>query len=349
MFLVRGMSVENVNQIKMLIEADKDLMESKYYPLIQEMDKVLQERFPGGAINRVDVVKNQEISNEEVQGYLSALMAFGKESDDENKRNISKLADISQPLVFAHCGMMTNYGIGYLQQKYPKLTIECLFFEDSHAVILFGRGNTTKPFDSKACGKEVIICDYWAGKCYLANNLPKIQKESDIPFYSASLSYTNQVTGLTLNKAHYLSAKPETISGDANNRYEKMIRAWVVEDQKRFHQALFIAPKTTLPIKTTVNAAEIKNALTTLSKCSGWKYAQQQAFAWLECKDQKQAERIVKSLKASKAAVVTLCTKPNDTILFVKCEHIDYSKVTKLANAAAVEQKFDSQAILSFM
>ncbi|MBA3535837.1 MAG: hypothetical protein H0T84_04395 [Tatlockia sp.] len=341
--------MENVNQIKMLIEADKEVQESKYYPLIVEMDRVLQNRFPGGAINRVDIVQKQEISNEEVQGYLAALMAFEEESDDEKKKDISKLADISQPLIFVHCGLMTNYAIGYLQQKYPKLTFECLFFGDSHAAVLMGRSNTKKEFDSKTCGKDLIICDFWAGKSYLATNLPKMQKEGDIPFYTATVNnYTNQVSGLQLKKSHYLSGLPvEVISGDANNRYDKMIRAWVVEDQKRCNQAPFTAPKSPLPLKTTVDSLEIKNALTIVSKCSGWKYAQQKAFAWLECKDQKQAERVLKSLTASKAAVVTLCTKPNETTPFVKCEHIDYNKLTKLAKAATVEQKIDTRAILS--
>ncbi len=339
--------MESISQIKMQIKCDKEVQESKHFALIQDMDQRLQERFPGGAINRLDVIKSQGISNEEVERYLATFMVFGQELDDAKNRTLSKLADITQPLVFAHCGLFTNYATGYLQNKYPNLTVETLFFDDNHTVALIGRNKPSNTFNPKNCGKDVIIFDFWAGKSYLAMNLPKVQKENDIPFYNASINnYNNQVTGLVLHQSHYLAGTTDICCGDANDRYEKMVRAWVEEDQKRFKQAQFSPLKSPLPLKTPVDSNQIKNALTHLSKCSGWKYSQQTGFAWLECKDNNQADRIVKALKAAKFAEITLCTKPNDKIPFVKCEHIDHSKLNKLATVAIPEQKMDIEALM---
>ncbi|MGC1181435.1 hypothetical protein [Legionella sp.] len=334
-------------EVKTLIESDKEVQSNKHYELILEVDNIIQKRFPYGAINRVDVIKNQEVSDEELKEYFAAFSAYEKESDDEEKRGISKLADITQPLLFGNCGLFTNYAIGYLKKEYPNVNIECLYV-DHHVALLIGRDSSSNSKKANTWGKDTIICDIWAAKSYLASNLSVVQKETkDIPFYSRVVdNYTNEYKGIVLNKAHYLYGVPEVISGNSSIFYDQMLMDWVEEDQKRITQPSLTLPKTPLSIKTLLDPSEIKISLSKLSKSAGWKFSQKQGVAWLECNNQKQAERITQSLMATKSVVVSLCKRQDNGVPTVKCEHFDCTKLNKLVSSLNLEQNFNVQSLL---
>jgi hypothetical protein len=325
------------NEVKGLHIYSEEEKNNPYYSLIIEIDTLFQKRFPFGAINRIDIANELNLSNDELMKSLSALAAVGDELDDSHKRNIKTLADISQPILFGHCGFFTNYAIGYLKNKYPKVNIECMYV-DSHAVLLLGRNPSSNTFDVNKFGKDAIVYDRFAWKCYLASKLPIIQNEKDIPFYqNVSNRYTNENLSLLINQRHYLAGEPEVITGKSSLEYDKALMAWVQEDQKRWNVPALTAPKIDSSIKVALDANEVKESLSKISKCSGWKF--KEGIAWLDCKDENQSKRITEYLKATKATVVVSGQRQdNNQIYTVKCSHINLNKLKSLSDALNVKQ-----------
>ncbi|MBA2657574.1 MAG: hypothetical protein H0U70_11445 [Tatlockia sp.] len=340
--------MQTEKDIKILLEMDKEILTNKHYPLIQEVDNLLSERFPYGLFNRVDTIEKLEIPAEELQGYFSAITAFQQEITNKSKRDINKLADISQPLLLVQCEMMTSYAIGYLQAKYPKIKIECLYLGESHTLLVLGRAANSNPLDIKTWGKEAVLCDYWARFCIMASNFESLQKTAkNIPFYNAVVdNYTNQFIRLVLHSKHHLAGKPEIEEGALSASYDKVLVKWVAEDQKRFKQPALRAPLTSIGIIPELDPAEVKSALGTVSKCSSWKFNQKQGVAWLECKNQQQSERLAKSLDATKAAVISSGKNNATGVHTVKCAEINLGKLARLAQSLRTAPSIDLNAMI---
>ncbi|MBA2653331.1 MAG: hypothetical protein H0U73_13870 [Tatlockia sp.] len=334
--------MQTETEIKILLKMD-ELLElfSDYYAIVKDVDSFIHNRFPYGAFNREDKAKNLDLSDEELKGYLAAMEAFKIEMDDEKIRDVARLANISQPLAFADNRLMTNYTLGYLKLKYPSVKIEGLYV-GGYFLILIGRENYSDPENFSTWGNDAIICDFWAGRCDFADYFLQIEKTENIPFYTTFTDpYSCETTLSLYQMSHYLSGKPQVIEGATSSLYEQKLIKWVKEDQRRIHQPAPI-PHSTIGIKPALNSVALKSALSTISKCSDWKYSQTQGFAWLECKNLMQAQRITKSLENTRSTVVNLMMKEKKTntdpdIYFVKCTHINLPNLSKLAASLDVD------------
>lgn len=317
-----------------MIESDNETRSNKYWHLISDVEQILQARFPFGAFNRIDVVKNQKISDEERKAYADIWSKFLDEIKDPKKLSISKMADISQTLLLADCGFFTSYAIGYLKNKYPEVNVEFVRL-GVHAMLAIGREITSDPNDIKTWGKDAILFDYWANKSYLAAHFYQIQANApDIPFYPGMIDLSAYFTGLEDQNKHYLKGNPVASSGKGF----QILVEWVKEDQRRLALPQPVAPTTPLSVIPQIDSDDIENVLTQLSKYNGWKWNKNNSIAVLECESQEQAERIAATLRATKAVVVTLSSRQDNQIPTVKCEYIDLAQLQKIAFSFRVSE-----------
>ncbi|MFA6303525.1 MAG: hypothetical protein WC627_10420 [Legionella sp.] len=315
-----------------MIESDIKTRANKNWYLVLEIEKVLQERFPYGAFNRIDVVQNQEISDEERKAYTATWSKIIDEISVPEKLSISKMADISQTLLLADCGLFTSYAIGYIKNKYPEVNIEFVSL-DVHAMLVIGRDTSSEPDDIKTWGKEAILFDYWANKSYLASDFHEIQaKTPDIPFYAGMIDLSTYFTGLDVTDKHYLKGNPVALP----RRGFKILAEWVKEDQRRLTLPQPSSLKSPLYVTSPLDSDAIETLLTQLSKCGGWKFNKNNSSAILECTSQKQSERIKKTLETTKAVVVTLGSRKDNQVPTVKCEQFDFTQLQKIASSFSV-------------
>jgi hypothetical protein len=332
------------------MQCSSELMEHSLYALIQEVDQVIRERFPYGAFNQVDVIASQEISFSELNMYFRTHRAYEVETDDESKRDIRKLADMTQSLVQYHCGMSTNYATGYLKNKYPEINIKSIFLK-GHIMLLIGseisstvniKMNRLRPEQIRReidrWGPNAIICDIWAGKSYFARELMDEKQKSNIMFNTALMEH-DQLKELLLAEGHYLDGDIDIYAEAPSQRYDGMLIQWVKEDQRRFHLPNCTTPRTPSFIATPVGSSRLLPVLSQLSKCDGWKYNAKQNVAWIECETPKQAERAAKSLEFTKAAVVRVGTNPANKKPLVRCEYFDFTQLKRLSDSLVIEQE----------
>lgn len=330
-----GFKMHAKNEPEITIECDELTRKHEYWNMVLDVDQMIKKRFPGGAINRVDVVQSKNITKELQLAYFTIFQSLSNVMDSKKLSNddrAKELADISQTLQYGDCGSLTNYALGYLKHKYPALKIECIFWND-HNQVLLGRKSDSNPKDYRTYGDNALIYDPWANKCYFAKDLNKVRQESTIHYYTETYdAITNEHIEIKQVQEHYLSGEAIVYDGPANARFELGIVEWVKLDQQRHAAPLFAAPLITLPSTGELNTQLIKHLLTKLSKVSGWKFNAKQATAWLDCNEQV-AKEVQNHLLASKAMVVSRLYNTDTKMPAIKCTHFDVTTMQRLVNA----------------
>lgn len=345
------------------MQCSPEIIAHPHYALIQEVDRVIRARFPYGAFNRVDTAAAQQLSFLEIDRYFAINRAYSQESDNENKRDIQKLADITQSMVLHDCGMSTNYAMGYLKNKYPEVNVQVIFLKTHQMLLIGGQAslsstNTSINTDRLSLeqiknkisewGPDAIICDLWAARSYFAREF-LLEKQKDTIIFNKAIVCNNRVEKLIPVDGHYLDGNIDIYTGAANQAYDQMLMEWVIEDQRRFNLPKCVAPQTPSAIHTPIKSAELIPILTQLSKCEGWKYHSKQNAAWLEFETAKQAERAAKSLEYTKAMVVRIGRNPANGKSMVRCEYFDLSQLKRLSDSLLVQTCLDINSLLRSM
>jgi hypothetical protein len=319
------------------VKNEGKLKSSPYYSMVTDVDQIMNERFPMGSYNRID---NNRISDPIKITTNDAVGAFFNELCDKGcGGNVQKLAEITLDLSAGSCEFLTGYALGYLKEKYPKVSVECVYLGNTHALLAIGRIPSSSPSRVSTWGKNTILYDFWAGNCYLASDFLKMQKTtSDIPCYKfCSDEVTKKSTGqVTLSDKHYLAGNPEIIVGKDSQHQDSILVKWVAEDQKRFKQKHSVSKKTVIPAGI-LDRKSVISALSSLSGESDWKFNQSSGKAWFVCKDETQAEEIKNKLSGfSFSEIAIQHTAPPARQAAVFCEQIDMKKLALLAKQFSV-------------
>lgn len=308
------------------------------FSLILEMQTVVETRFPLGAINQLAVIKEQNLHLEspELLGYFKALARFGdniQDSDAIATVDIAMMADITQSIVFGHCGMFCSYLIGYFKPK-TNVLIETIFFDNDHQALLIGRSKEQNALTG-------LIYDPWAKRVYDASELEMMKTQENIAYcYRVMSSTDDYLTQYT--KSHYLQGQPQYYTGPDNDKVDEVLVRWVEEDNIRRLESIASANQSNSLLQTmNYNMKTIKSLLTQLSYCEGWSANKSQGKAWLECDSNLQATRIYMILKQSKAMKVErreIQGKPELSNNLIMCTEFDVSKMARLAKALETPQ-----------
>lgn len=326
-----------------------ELVDHVHYPLLVEVRNLIRERFPLGAVNRVDVAETEQLSLNEVINYLSACSFQGQLLDDVSSVDIEKVTDITQALRGGNCGLFTNYAIGYLKKNYPDLAVQAMYFKNiDHVVVLIGREEGSSLTDPRAW-RNAVICDLWADRYYLAEKLSHEKRTAaKIPFYQP-ITFSGRPTRLRTTDGDYLSERVEVFDGEANRRYDENLVAWVCEDQRRLARPEPTAPQHLTTPSAHYRREEILPLLKNISKIElDWKYSKNNAIAWLECSDEHQAHRLYATLRLTKAMVVSLQKNKDTGHLVVTCKHFDVSLMRRLGALLPTDDSFLRETLQGF-
>lgn len=211
-------------------------IDSPYYHYAIEAKKLISDRFPKGAINRVDVCKKLQLSNKQILEQMNNVHLFGSSIDLISRGMVStkESAVLLMDLEGGQCGDMTNYAIGFMKKKYPSIRFECLFLTN-HSLLVIGRPKDTHNAKPNTWGKDTLICDLWSDQIYPASSLYEKQKtDKDIPYYTVVGDPGSQklVIGNTLFKSHYLAGTPTIYTGQDNDNYDRLLMEIVAMDRE---------------------------------------------------------------------------------------------------------------------
>jgi hypothetical protein len=308
-----------------------DITKNPNYCYAEEVIDAVNQRFPMGAINRVDQAKKLSISRTQLQLYLENLKQFGREVD--GKRRISTMADLSERLRYGNCGMLSDYGIGFLKGKYPHLSVDAVYLDD-HRLLIIGLQPGFDPHQIKSWGKEALLVDNFANKIYPAHDfLARKDKEPNIPFYQLLLNH-DAVINIQIAPAHYLSGKPIIYKSAANEAVNNDLQKWVQEDTTRLKSRDKPSPSiaSSLPAAlrapmTSSDKETIKHFLEKHSGLEGWGVNVKTCNAWLEIQSPDIAFKIAKQLEATGALDACVKTKSGDKTPVVMCNNVEAWKL----------------------
>lgn len=209
------------------MQAHSDSSNQSY---VDEVMRVVQERFPMGGINRADV--GSKLPEEQLKIKLSILKQFEQlllyyfqDLDSPNKE--TGFAQLMQTVDFGNCGTLALYGLGYLKNKYPSSKVRIVRLDD-HS--LLGIGITA---DINKWDNTMYLCDPWSKKCWLAFDfLKKKMSAPNIPFYSI-LGIDQKIHSVFINDGfHYLSGNPKVYSDKQCLELEKPFIKWIQEEER---------------------------------------------------------------------------------------------------------------------
>ncbi len=334
------------------IAIEVDITKNPNYCYAKEVIDAVNQRFPMGAINRVDRVKELSLSRTQLQLYLENLKQFGGEVD--GKRRISTMADLSEKIRYGNCGMLSDYGIGFLKGKYRHLSVDAVYLND-HRLLIIGLQPGFEPREIKSWGKEALLVDNFANKIYLAHDFLAIKdKEPNIPFYQLLLNH-DVVIDIQIAPAHYLAGKPIIYKNAANEAVNNDVQKWVQEDTTRLKNRDKPSPSiaSSLPAAlhapmTSSDRETIKNFLEKHSGLQGWGVNVKTCNAWLEIKSLNMALKIVELLEATGAINACVKTKSSDKTPVVMCNNIDARKLRvyeQIANSINIDDELYSMKL----
>ncbi len=218
---------------------DPEATKSKYYQYALEAMSAIDQRCPLGGINRVDVVEELKLPQQEVLNKLKTCSAWGKERNNNHSPNI--LADLLQNLRGANCNILTNYALGYMQPRHLDVSFETGFLGTNHNQLVIGRPKNSGPANISTWNEDALICDVWAKEIYLAVNFYNVRIiAKDIEFYGLDLwnNRNSYLNANQYNKIHYLDGTPDVIVGYASAEIDRALVAMVKLDEKRQAQLI---------------------------------------------------------------------------------------------------------------
>lgn len=337
------------------LHCSEQIKAHRYYNLILDAVNTINERFPFGAFNQVENARLQNLSKSELEKCFLLGAAFSDEINPEDKRDIKRLADITQTQVLQNCGLSSDYALGYLKNKYPDVTLHAIYVGAAHHMLLIGgqisRNIILQESDLTAqtiaaWGNDAIVLDIWAKKSYFVQDILVEKQKETILYYNGTL-VNNRLTEHNPVNNHYLSGTLEIFHNIHNDQYDNTVKAWVREDQRRFQLAKTknTAPQTPLTVSTSINSSTLVSILSRLTGLNGWKAKSN--IAWLESDTSECIERAVRSLELTKAAVVRSGKNPATGLFMVKCEHFELSTLERLSKAIVPQNHHQMQ--ISYM
>lgn len=354
--------------IKLPFNNESMTSENEYFRYVLEVDEMIKKRFPLGAIGLKEVVQSHQMPEDELKYYLDAFNKFQNiiKADDIL---ISEIMNIAQTLLGADGRIMSNYALGYLKYKYPELLVEYLSISDQHAMIVIGREPDSDLEDPLLYGEKAIIYDGYLGQSYLASSFSKAEFLSiDTQVYSGVFDELERIQEIeTLHGYDCLLGEPLLYATKSCQYVDDMMVEWVKKEQKiiektkvkeKFTTTAIAAPSSSSSPKkkhwvTEVggddcqmahssifspqareDVKQIKDNLTYVTKCSGWKASLVKNFIYLECQDEKQHDRVLDILRATAVVVAPVsCHRRDNGAWVVKGTHIDVSLLARLAQS----------------
>ena len=251
--------------------------------------KAIRERFPEGAINRLDVVSRSGLKEPEIISRLKKLLLL----DEDFFEDLNNTASISATMNYGNCGLFATYGLSFFRINHPNILTENLYFYN-HQAILVGRNPSTVENSYETWNEDTIVCDLWADKYYFiselaqyrtsANNIPfcaifmpvpeqKITHANDITLCS---DYSNeQISILGLSSGHYLTGNPRASIDCHDEEYKRDIIEWFEKDticRAASKSSQLLRSFSMLTVNSSLSKKEVIDYLENVTAVTGWKY-----------------------------------------------------------------------------
>ncbi|MBA3814971.1 MAG: hypothetical protein H0X29_00305 [Parachlamydiaceae bacterium] len=137
--------------------------------LIQEV----QEKIPLSTNYSSRTFKAEEVNRKEL--IRLSLKFQDLEFNGLRKRSILEMVRIFEKIKMGNCSDLALAGLVYALKKNPFQRIEkAIIVDGNHAFLVIGREKESNAADYKTWGKNSVICDPWANKCY---PVAKVERE----------------------------------------------------------------------------------------------------------------------------------------------------------------------------
>ena len=158
------------------------------------------------------------------------------------------------------------------------------------------------------------VCDVWADKSYLFQQLSFEKEQENIPSYGLHEDVPY------ISKEHYLKGSLQR--SFISNEEEALFCQWVEEDKKR-RELADVRPALPSAVPENIARAQVHYYLTQLSNTEGWKYSETKKAFWIESRDEQQAKRIY--FTATKAMHVHSAKNPKTEKEVTVCSNFTVS------------------------